>query len=507
MAHQLGDNDQAFIWSEKSKALLLYEAVKNSFAEEYGAILPEDLEQERLLKYELNKLTTNLRSESDPEKIQALRSQRFKAKQQLQELINSFEEKYPKYHQLKYQLDVVEPATVAQELLAPGQSLVEYFVGETSIYIFLIEQGNNQIQVFKQKKEENFNDLASTIRDDIYNDTTAAYAHKAYTLYKQLFAPFQPHPNKRLIIIPDGIMGYIPFHALLMDSLPLDEQGDFRDFPFMTRDFQLSQGFSASILAQMKAEESRVRNKKMMAWAPQFVNAASGEYRDQLDALPHTKNEVDTIQSIWGNAQTLWGALATKSAFINSLGPHQPPFQILHIASHAIVNDQEPNYSFIAFSNVESQQDEDYKLYVSELYNQQLDFDMVVLSACKTGDGKLFKGEGIISISRAFTYAGAKSILTSLWNVNDHFSFQLMPKFYEALMDGQPKDQALQTAQKQMLNSRQLAHPKYWAAFVPVGDMSPLTEGYNMPLWIGLTGGIMAILLLLFFFRRKQQKS
>ena len=506
VAYQLEDYGQAFEWSEKSKALLLYEAVKNSFAEEYGAIEPEDLEKERLLKYDLNKLTASLRKSSNPEKTQSLRTQRFKAKQKLQELINTFENKYPQYHQLKYQLDVVTPKTIAKSLLAKGQSLVEYFVGEKSIYIFLIEQGDEQVQVFRLNKDKNFNHWAGTIRDDIYKEDTIAYTEKAYTLYKQLFAPFKERTNKRLIIIPDGIMGYIPFNALLMDSLGLDEQDDFRDFPFMTKSFQLSQCFSASILAQMKVEDKRIRDKKIMAWAPEFREAPIQLNREKLSPLPYAPQEVDSIKAIWGNANTLQGPLATKAAFVKAIDSKQTPFQILHIASHAIVNDKEPNYSFIAFSNIDSQKDEDYKLYVSELYNQQLDFDMVVLSACKTGDGKLFKGEGIISISRAFTYAGAKSILTSLWNINDKLSSRLMEGFYNALKKGQSKDEALQTAQIQMLESRLLANPKYWAAFVPIGDMTPLTENRHTSMWGGVIGGIIGVLLMFFFFRRRRQR-
>jgi CHAT domain-containing protein len=107
------------------------------------------------------------------------------------------------------------------------------------------------------------------------------------------------------------------------------------------------------------------------------------------------------------------------------------------------------------------------------IYNLTLNADLVVLSACETGIGELKRGEGIVSLARAFAYAGAKSIITTLWSVNDKSTMHIMEEFYRQLHKGQPKDYALWKAKMEYLQKAksETAHPFFWSAFVPVGDM------------------------------------
>jgi len=159
-------------------------------------------------------------------------------------------------------------------------------------------------------------------------------------------------------------------------------------------------------------------------------------------------------------------------------------------------------FSYIAFQNeADSTAVNNSRLYVNELYNLELNADLVVLSACETGLGELKRGEGVISLARGFTYAGAKSTLTSLWSVNDAQTTKLMESFYTNLKDGMTKDKALRKAKLDYLNNENLNAPYFWAGFIPAGDMSAISSNTNY--WYWALGILIALLLAWFLFKRK----
>jgi CHAT domain-containing protein len=162
---------------------------------------------------------------------------------------------------------------------------------------------------------------------------------------------------------------------------------------------------------------------------------------------------------------------ATKSKFLNVASNSK----ILHLATHAQANDKMGDFCFLIFSNRKDREEKEL-LYAREIYNLQLKADLVTLSACETGLGELKKGEGIISLARAFAYAGAKSIVTSLWQISDVRTKDLMISFYKNLHNGLQKDDALWKAKMDYLhkNKGEAASPFYWASFIGIGDMSPL---------------------------------
>jgi len=133
-------------------------------------------------------------------------------------------------------------------------------------------------------------------------------------------------------------------------------------------------------------------------------------------------------------------------------------------------------YCYLAFTQTSDTLDR--KLYVRDLYNLKLNADMVVLSACETGLGELQQGEGILSLARGFAYAGAKSIISSLWSVNDKSTADIMTSFYSHLKEGKTKDDALRRAKLDYLSQNPNAQPFYWAAFTAVGDMKPIKRAW-----------------------------
>ena len=172
---------------------------------------------------------------------------------------------------------------------------------------------------------------------------------------------------------------------------------------------------------------------------------------------------------------------------------------MLHLAMHSNVNNENSEFSNLEFST----DNEDNKLYISELYNMSFNADLAVLSACNTAVGHLKKGEGLISVSKAFTYAGVPSTVTSLWKVPDKETSKIMVSFYHYLKDGKPKNEALQLAKLNYLNTTNdalLKHPYYWAGFIISGDVSPITSQPNYYIWLYV---IAALLVLGVIFRKR----
>ena len=159
------------------------------------------------------------------------------------------------------------------------------------------------------------------------------------------------------------------------------------------------------------------------------------------------------------------------------------------------------DYSYLAFSEIDPN---DNQLNVGELYTMDIPAELVVLSACETGLGEWQRGEGVIGLERAFSYAGAQSLVTTHWKVSDKASARLMGYFYDELALGLPKDQALQKAQLAFIEEQDnwLAHPFFWAAYVQKGNTAPLSISKKTPKWtwwllgIGMIGGIFV------FFRK-----
>jgi CHAT domain-containing protein len=169
---------------------------------------------------------------------------------------------------------------------------------------------------------------------------------------------------------------------------------------------------------------------------------------------------------------------------------------------HALTNDTDPLYSQLVFTQNPADTVEDNSLHAYELYNMRLDANLAVLSACNTGAGKLVRGEGIMSLSRAFKFAGCPNILMSLWSVNDASAKDIVVDFHQNLKNGKGKATALQAAQLHFLGSANEAntHPFFWATFVPVGDDEPVGDS-NFPWWT------LLILLPLAFWVVKKRLS
>jgi len=509
-----------FTFMEQSKAVVLLEAVRVVKANLSTAIPDELMHQIQRLKLEIAGIekdlfvALNAKKGSSPA-VKALRKELFEKNKALEEAMQTVEPLVSTTSTIDSR-STVELSDFQQNVLEEEQQFVSYFLGEKNMYIFhcspydagvatvaadfpvkdWIDAMRNAIKLL--------NGYGSCEEQLIYQ---TQYVHHAWQLYAKLIAPIEAvfNAQQNVIIAPDGALGYIPFDALLSEQVSLEECADFEKLPYLLKICTPSYTYSATLLQEIRRMPRTNLEKELsvLAVAPKFQLAEAQQIalntRGALRPLYFTTKEVKAILMHFKGTPLL-DFEANKQNFLAAL----PNYRIIHIASHAKVNGQNSDFSFIAFSQNGDSINEEELLYLAELYGLQgkLQADMVVLSACETGIGGLDKGEGIISLARGFLYAGASSLITTLWSVEDKSSMELMSTFYENLDRGQSKDEALKNAKLQLMTGGK--SPQKWAGYIAIGDMKPFRTGNSNLLYL-LWGIGLGLLISLWFWSRRRE--
>ncbi len=393
--------------------------------------------------------------------------------------VSSLDELTEKYFQ-GFQEDVNLNNTMTT--LNRNELALNYFYGDTSIYLSVI--GHDFQQLFQLDETQNFTHKAKTFLESLTERKSIDH-----NFTKELI-PFEiPTSIERLIIIPDGLIANIPFEALKQSN------------KYLLEDYIISYDHSYSYHV-LNSSKSKSKNKEIHGFAPGFGKDKTVYTRKEI-VLPTLNYNILEIQQILGLGVDIKNHIegqATREKFMSVLDKSY----ILHLSTHGILDDSLNNYSFLAFAQRESDDKKKEKsiLYLDELYTKNIDAEMVVLSACNTGIGEIKNGEGVMSMGRGFSYAGARSIIMSLWEVNDKSTSELMLTFYKYLQEGRQKDEALRMAKLQYLenNFGLDAHPYFWASFVAMGDMRPVLLDFNVWKFIGP----MIVMLIIFIFFRKR---
>jgi CHAT domain-containing protein len=277
-----------------------------------------------------------------------------------------------------------------------------------------------------------------------------------------------------LIIVPDGVLYYVPFEALLTEPA---KGRSYRDLPYLLRRYSIAYVPSASVLAGLREprqEPAQASRRQVAAFAPfilpEVAKASREATRDGsqpgFGTLPASRREVSEITGLYsGAALSFVGNAATEAAFKHD--PGVASARRLHLATHAQINEAQPELSALIFKPGDG---EDGYLDVREIFSLKLSADLAVLSACETGLGKEVTGEGLIGLTRAFFYAGVPSLVVSLWNVVDGPTPDLMRDFYKGMDQFNDKSRALQSAKLAMVAQGTYAYPTYWASFILLGE-------------------------------------
>ncbi len=511
---------EAFRYAEAGKAAVLHESMQTSQALQLGNIPDSLRRKEKKLKKHIwtyEELIFEERKRKDPnrKKINYWNEEMFRLQKEYESLVQKFEKKYPRYYALKYNKKAITLKEVQQQV-QPDEILVEYVLGRDSLHAFTIESNQAALQsmavdstlprqILEMRQFLSNRNFSQHNRQDFQH-----YQELSHRLYNRLIEPLDLVPDKKLTIIPDEVLAYLPFEILVTRKQSFDGI-NYQDLAYMIRKRQIGYSYSAKVLFNQPKEKER-HGTKLAAFAPTYKNIEQvsdfnsptrQQYREKLYPLKGIKKEARRITKII-QGDVYSGKEATETRFKDTSGQ----YDILHLAMHTLVNDQNPMYSKMAFTQQENP-NEDGFLNTYEIYNLNLDSRMAVLSSCNTGTGKLKKGEGVISLARGFKYAGCPSIVMTMWPVEDNSSIRLMEYFYQAIAKGQSKDEALRSAKLKFLrNSDPLhAHPYFWAGYILIGDQSALYS----PSWVwwSLAGGILLILLIaaVIFRRRRINRS
>jgi CHAT domain-containing protein len=350
--------------------------------------------------------------------------------------------------------------------------MLAYFLGDEMMYTFSISSDtvtfsrSDRAKEIIQKTEEFKKKL--TERNDILQVSKDLHKH---------LIEGQIYPGKTdLVILPDYVLNYIPFEILtdsleshLIDNHAISYSGSTRIFLELNRDF-----FNYDM------------EKTWAGFAP--------SYEEDLQLFSN-EEEVRSIEEVT-DGDSFLGQFATRKNYLENNGR----YKILHLATHAEIDNNNPLYNKLIFA--------DGDLTSSEIYLSDTRANMAVLSACNTGFGKLEKGEGVMSMARAFHFSGVPSVVMSLWMVPDRSTKEIMTRFYEHLMAGETKSAALQKAKLDYLSATddyQLRHPYYWAGFVLNGN----TEAMDLKEsnWFLVPGGLVLLIIItgLWFIRRNRK--
>lgn len=445
--------EDAYRFDQQNKASVLSANLQENEQKRNNADGQALLSEESSLKSAITRLLLKSSQVADTLQLQSIRSSIRDYEIQLGRLQEKMMED-PAYRN-RILLDQIPAVAKLQEEISNKTALISYHLSDNELLALLIANNRftylrtplspaffNSIDSFKQS-------LQSVADDRPYSGSV----HSA-SLYRILIAPMLSSltGKKRVIIIPDDELNYLPFEALQ------DEKGNY-----LVQKFAVGYRYCTALF---ETGSPASKSKNILAFAPFASEGYTDSLGTKLSALPASREEISNLAG-----KILADTDATKKNFLSNVNQ----YGIIHLATHASADNETPSRSFIAFHPSSPTSNDDYKLYAPEIYDMKLDStDLVILSACETGAGQLIKGEGLMSLSRAFAYAGCPNIITSLWKAEDKTTAFITQRLHHYLARGLTKDKALQSAKLDLLNDKKIdprfKQPRYWAHLIFIGN-------------------------------------
>jgi len=513
---------RAFEISELSRARSLAEFLRDTETNLLAQMDPELAKQEKLLRYSIRakenrkvELVSNKYAKEDLERLDAELAQ---LEEQYKSVSATISRRYPNYEQ------ITRPrgwnlARIQDEVVNDDDTiLLEYILGADKSYVWAITRDSlsaHEITGEVSKAAESvYNLLKERAKAGSENQLTQA----TQALSQMILSPVASQLDKRrIIVIADGALHYIPFQMLSSPSSnaePLVAEHDIINAP------------SASILGELREEVSSrgVRSRVLAAFGNPALGSgvqngskepvASGEQlhyalrdielsADDLDLsatgdLFFAEREINSLREIATPAATFAATgFAANRQQLFSLDLSQ--YAILHFATHGLLDPKRPEHSGILLSMVDDQGKKlEGFIGLQDVYSLRAPVDLVVLSACRTGLGKEIRGEGLVGLTRGFMYAGATTVVASLWKVDDEATAELMKRFYtEMLQNRKTPDEALRIAQNSIRQIPRWSAPHNWAGFTLQGEYQYVVNSkrgwrrYSTLIVIGLVGIVL----------------
>lgn len=480
---------ECFELMDRSRSAVLMDHIK--LVKTFSDLPPSLLNRERELKVELSVAEQQLYSaEIKKEETSSYRQQFGEIKKAYITLLNDIKVAAPNYYKLRIENKNLS-LTEAQNLMAPDEALIEYFLSDTVLYTMVITPKGSKIFTARIDSLRQHVEAVRMLLTSPAKFNTPAFQdqwnHHSDYLSKSLISPWLESLTltKRIIIVPHDVLNYLPFEMLRAKA------GDL-----LVNSFTISYASSANLL----------REQKNMNATGNFFAGFNADYSNQekLPQLTGALSEVNSIKDIFGFRSSMFSA-ATADDFRKEASR----YKVIHLALHSLVNDEKPMFSRLVFTQTPGSENAD--ITANELYSMELNAEIAVLSACETGLGKLQRGEGMMSLSRAFMYAGVPSTVISLWKVPDQSASLLMTKFYQHLKAGERKDEALRLAKLEFIEDHpEMSHPFFWAGFIVNGKTDPISLPYFSKRELLAMGGTLVLVILitmLIMLRRKKKAA
>lgn len=493
-----GFDARAFQASERARARGLLDLLAEGRIEVRQGIAPDlkrrETELDAQVGYLRNQLSRVHSSPGSEARIAQLKRQIGEAETERERLSEQIRRDYPQYAALLYP----KPLDLAavRGLLDDRTALCEYAVGEESSFLFVVTR--DRLQSYRLPGQGELGRAVEAIRGALAagpgRRRSGSYVRAAFQLYQGILAPAEAllRGKSRLLVSPDGPLLVLPFDTLLTEEAASD---DYRDLPYLLRRYATTSIPSASVLGRVQAAKPEAEGaaKTFLGYSDPIYEdglASGGATEVQGDGrrggpadperptqrLEESAREVREIASLFPVSESAVyerGAATEENVENNEL---LKKARLIHFATHGFVDEVRPYLSGLVLTRTQGRE-ADGILRMHEIFNLRMRADLVVLSACDTGLGKQVSGEGLVGLTRAFLYAGANSLVVSLWQVADRSTAGLMVDFYNFLKQGEEKVDALQRAKLRMIESGgKTSHPFYWAPFVLTGEPGALSR-------------------------------
>ena len=517
---------QAFEASEIARARSLTELLRDTQTRIVAGADPQLTEQEKLLRHAIrtrvDQTITLLAGDYKKDELSEIEKSLTHLREQHKHVVQKLQKQNPRYDQIKevtsYSLKQIQDLIIEDD----QTMLLEYFLGRNESYLWAITR--NDAKVFELPKADVITEAVKNVYELLAiepNDDTDKRLNKAIAeLSKLVLAPVANQLNvRRIIVVADGALNFIPFQLLPLDS---------RNQTPLVANHEVVNAPSASVLAQLRQErQQRPRRTKILAAFgdpvfasnyQQFKNSGSSELlatsktqrgievkSDEVDpaslqSLIYSKFELNNLSNLVGSQSTIARGFDASRVVLENFDFSK--YAILHFATHGLLNQKKPEKSgfFLSMLDADGKPQNGF-ITIEDVYSLHVPVDLVVLSACSTGLGKDVRGEGLIGLTRGFMHAGASSVVASLWKVDDEATAELMKNFYaNMLQKNMAPAEALRAAQNTVRQNPLWQSPHFWAGFTLQGEFKepiklPAPAGTPASVQNAVGGGLLIALL------------
>lgn len=503
----------AFQFAEQGKATVMLSMLRGKNGSKIGLIPTKYKALEDSLNLHISLLNQELSSlKGEGSAILATNSKLENLVNQRTNLEKFYQQKYPSYYNLKYSLNVPSYERI-QASLSDKECIIEFSLLNDFLLLYYIDKKSFIIKTdtlrninLPQLGDRFYSQVNNFSPDNYRPDSVKLFVKNSRALYNRLLKPFEKNfKGKTIIIVSDNSLSKIPFEVLLTEE-PAKISG-YKNLPYLIKKNPIYYAPSVTFLDELRKRPTLKKRAKLLAVAPVYPSLKLNDTISRMllairsdtsifSSLPNARNEIMFANRIAGGE-----LLAEKSASESEFKEIAGGYDIIHLATHGILNTDASLQSNLLFADSES--GDDGFLHTYEIYNLNQASQLVILSACNTGAGKNYGGEGVISVGRGFLSSGSRSVIMTLWPVNDYSSYELIKGFYKELKHKHPIYEALRNSKLKFLEKADNlhSHPFFWTGYVIYGDASINLKIQNNTIYYIIGACLVLIALILWKYK------